>query len=355
MAVGVINFPASLDDADTLIRAANNAITTLASGITSGSTTISLTSATAFTTSGIATIIDNPASPTLIEIITYTGKSGNDLTGVLRGQYGTTASAFSAGATVVMRPVARHHTALVDLLLAIEQKIGYGTPLGPLDVSGTNQAGNNFRMAGGRGTGNAEPGLVLVKYPLKVASGTTLQALSSGEFPVVTCLYSNTSLGTAVANSTAETSLFTGASVSPGSTRTIEAGMTAAGSIYRLRIEGTFQTTGTPTIQFRIKFGTTVVGDSTAITAPNNSNGSFVIDTYLFVYVVGAAGSVRVEMIGAISPALTGIVTLTNFRGNNLTGVDFTVSQTLDVTAQWGTAAAGNSVQLVGASIERLR
>src|SRR5262245_8235791 len=187
MAVGVINFPASLDDADTLIRAANNAITTLASGITSGSTTISLTSATAFTTSGIATIIDNPASPTLIEIITYTGKSGNDLTGVLRGQYGTTASAFSAGATVIMRPVARHHTALADLLLAIEQKTGYSASVfRPLDASGTNIAGANLDITGGAGTGNAEPGIFGIRYPLRGASGSALQALSADRFPPVT-------------------------------------------------------------------------------------------------------------------------------------------------------------------------
>lgn len=124
MAVGVINFPASLDDLDTLIRAENNAVTTLASGITAGATTIPLVSATKFTTSGIATIIDNPASPTLIEIFTYTGKSSNDLTGAGRGAYGTTASAFSAGATVVMRPVARHHTALADAIIAIQTKLG---------------------------------------------------------------------------------------------------------------------------------------------------------------------------------------------------------------------------------------
>ena len=221
--------------------------------------------------------------------------------------------------------------------------------------NGTNIAGGKLDLAGGKGTGNAEAGLVAVRYPLKVASGTALQALSSGRFPIVASLYSITSLATAVANTTTETSILAGASVAADSTRTIEAGMTAAGAIYRLRIEGAYQTTGTPNIQFRIKFGSTTVGDTTAFAAPNNSNGSFLIDTYLFVYSVGAAGSVRVETVGSLSPTLSGAVTLTNFRGNNLTGVDFTASQTLDVTVQWGTASASNSIQTVGASIERLR
>lgn len=221
--------------------------------------------------------------------------------------------------------------------------------------SGTNIGGADLDLAGGKGTGTAEAGFVAVRYPLKVASGTTLQALSTGRFPVVASMYSITSLATAVANTTTETSLLTGASVAAESTRTVEAGMTAAGAIYRVRIEGAYQTTGTPTIQFRIKFGTTTVSDSTAFATPNNSNGSFVIDTLLFVYSVGGAGSVRAEMIGALSPTLSGAVTLTNFRGNNLTGVDFTASQTLEVTVQWGTASASNSIQTVGASIERLR
>lgn len=221
--------------------------------------------------------------------------------------------------------------------------------------SGTNIAGAHLDLAGGKGTGTAEAGLVSLRYPLKVASGTTLQALSSGRFPVVASLFSVTSLGTAVANTTTETSLFTGASVPAGATRTIEAGMTAAGTVYRLRIEGTIGTTGTPTLQVRIKIGATTVGDSTAFATPNNSNGSFVIDTYVFVYTVGGAGSVRCELVGMISPALTGAVTITDFRGNNLSGVDFTASNTVDVTVQWGTASASNTIQLVGASITRER
>lgn len=221
--------------------------------------------------------------------------------------------------------------------------------------SGTNIAGAAIDLAGGKGTGLAEAGLVCVRYPLKVASGATLQALSSGRFPVGVSLFSITSLATAIVNTTTETSLFAGATTPIGATRTIEAGMTAAGAVYKIRVEGAYQTIGTPTIQFRIKFGTTVVGDTTAFATPNNSNGSFLIDTFLFVYSVGGAGSVRVETVGSLSPTLSGAVTLTNFRGNNLTGVDFTASQTLDVTAQWGIASASNSIQTVGASIERLR
>jgi len=72
--------------------------TTLASGITSVATTIPLADASVYPTSGTITIGS--------ETITYTGKSGNDLTGATRGAGGTTAAAHSSGAEVRADPVA---------------------------------------------------------------------------------------------------------------------------------------------------------------------------------------------------------------------------------------------------------
>src|SRR5262245_51526572 len=70
--------------------------------------------------------------------------------------------------------------------------------------SGTNGAGGNFDLSGGRGTGNAIPGLVAVRYPLIGASGTTLQSLSTSRYPVTTGMYTNTSIGTVINNTTTE-------------------------------------------------------------------------------------------------------------------------------------------------------
>src|SRR5262249_30662712 len=101
-------------------------------------------------------------------------------------------------------------------------KLGVGTPgaspvagiIGGPDTSGTNTAGVNLNLHGGKATGNAAPGLVSVRYPLVGASGSTLQSLSSGTFPVTASLYSVTNLATAITNTTTETSLFAGASTS---------------------------------------------------------------------------------------------------------------------------------------------
>lgn len=223
--------------------------------------------------------------------------------------------------------------------------------------SGTNIAGARLDLAGGKGTGNAVPGQVAVRYPLRTASGTTLQGLSAQGFPVSTSLYTNTSNGTAVSNTTTETSLFTGATASAGSTLTIEAGSPAAGSVYRLRLDAPYTTTGTPTLRLRIKLGSTSVGDTTAFNATTGTaNGRSFVEAYIFVDSVGASGSVRAELFGNLMPTPSGTATPAFFVGSlGAVTIDFTANQTIDVSAQWGTASASNTITMQRASIERIR
>ena len=65
---------------------------TLSSALTSSATTISLTDASGFASSGTIQIG--------LEFITYTGKSSNDLTGATRGARGSTAVAHASGVAV---------------------------------------------------------------------------------------------------------------------------------------------------------------------------------------------------------------------------------------------------------------
>ncbi len=91
----------------TIKRFNNNASDTLNGAITDSATTITLNDASEFPTPGTneiayATITDG----TNIEIITYTGISTNDLTGVTRGVDGTSGTAFADGDTVEQRAIA---------------------------------------------------------------------------------------------------------------------------------------------------------------------------------------------------------------------------------------------------------
>ena len=78
------------------------AATTLNGGINDSVTTITLTSASSFSSSGSVRIED--------EIITYTGKSSNDLTGCTRGANGTTATSHADTTAVRESTVTRYNT-----------------------------------------------------------------------------------------------------------------------------------------------------------------------------------------------------------------------------------------------------
>lgn len=129
MAVGTTNFPASLDDAVSLVEVKNNASTTLTSAINSSVLSIPIADPSEFPETGIATLTDSLTAPTKTEIFIYTSKSGSNLVVPSggRGQQGTTANSFSSGHYVELRPTAGHHEALRGAIIAIETKLGTGS------------------------------------------------------------------------------------------------------------------------------------------------------------------------------------------------------------------------------------
>jgi hypothetical protein len=129
-----------------LIEVANNGSSTLTGNISVSDLLIPVAQPAKFTNSGIATLTDSLTAPTKIEIFVYTSKSGSNLVVpnlAGRGAQGTTAQAFNTGHFVEQRPTARHHTALADLLIAIEQKLGIGvdTPGAAIEALFSNGAG----------------------------------------------------------------------------------------------------------------------------------------------------------------------------------------------------------------------
>jgi hypothetical protein len=132
MPPGVTNFPASLDDAISLIEANNQASSTLTAGITATSLLIPVADPAEFPNSGLATLTDSitpwTSAPTKIEIFRYTSKSGSNLvvpSTADRGIYGTTAQSWNSGQFVGQRFTARHHTVLADAQIATQAKLGF--------------------------------------------------------------------------------------------------------------------------------------------------------------------------------------------------------------------------------------
>jgi hypothetical protein len=114
---GIVNFPAALDDAVSLLDIKNRAATQLTSDFNSASaTTMNVTSTAAFSTTGYVTLGDNR--------ISYTGKTATTFTGCALVADGGVATTHVSGAVVNQNITARHVTALRDAVLAIEAILG---------------------------------------------------------------------------------------------------------------------------------------------------------------------------------------------------------------------------------------
>lgn len=296
---GTINFPALLDDVITLVEANNHASATLTTGINNSVLLIPVSQISEFSASGYATILDTLVNPTTIEIVKYTSKSGSNLVVPVggRGQQGTAAAAFSAGAIIEQRPTARHHTVLADVIRAMQ----------------------------GAGPTN---------------------------------LYTSTNSNT-IANTAAETSIFTGGATpltaSAGSSRDIAAASSRVGTIYHVRVWGNLGVTGTPTLQTQVKLNSTVIGNTGAAAIANNANGRFFLEFDIRVTVIGASGSVDCFPHLQYSSSGAGAQTVSHIVGGNVTTVDLTVTQTINLTFTWSAASPSNALTVFGLYIERIR
>lgn len=225
----------------------------------------------------------------------------------------------------------------------------------PPTAAGTNTAGEDLEFSGGKGTGTGVPGRVVARYPLITASGTTVQSLSASAYPLNVNLYTNTGTGTAIQNTTTETSLFTGLTGGAGSTRDVEGGISRVGTHYKFRVVGNVSSTASPTLRIRTKLGATTVADTTAGTV-NTAGGKFWLDIDIAVNTIGASGTVTTFMRFDYSSANTGAVTVATLNGANAgVTVDTTATQTLDVTIEWSAASASNSLTVFTMNVDRLR
>jgi hypothetical protein len=115
-------FPSAVPTTANLLVALNNTKVLLDVNAGVGDTTITVDDASPLQSSGYLTFNDDDDNP---ETISYTGKSGNDLTGVTRGDDSTAAAAHSADGTVALeaRWNAKYHNLLADEVIAVATNV----------------------------------------------------------------------------------------------------------------------------------------------------------------------------------------------------------------------------------------
>lgn len=108
-----------------LYAVGNDRNSVLGSDIDATQTTIPVSDGSLFSTAGgiVGVVSSETGFVNNVERITYTGVSGNDLTGCTRGTAGTTAAPANSGDVVEERPDQAHHNALKDGLKTTAQDV----------------------------------------------------------------------------------------------------------------------------------------------------------------------------------------------------------------------------------------
>jgi hypothetical protein len=157
-------------------------------------------------------------------------------------------------------------------------------------------------------------------------------------------LYANTSIPTGACNTT-NTVANTASECNFGTNYTLPANYCVPGRVIRVIGQGIFSSTGSPTLTFKIKFGTTAIGTSPATSATSSGSTAFRVEFQIICDTTGASGTVEGQGIvfvfnNASSSTDSQIATA------GTTTVDTTASQTAQMSVTWSAANAANTITL---------
>lgn len=182
------------------------------------------------------------------------------------------------------------------------------------------------------------------------SSGTTGTSGSSGSsgtspvlpLPVVFGLFAQTGNSPIITNTTVESTLID----SGVGTLSVPANGWAIGDSFRADFGGIINTGNNQTIQIRVKTGSVILLDCGAQTISNLTGGIWTLSINFTIRALGAAGVASIVSLGRFTYTKTVNGALEGFSFNtvNNTTFDTTVSNTLDVTAQWGAASTLNNI-----------
>lgn len=155
-------------------------------------------------------------------------------------------------------------------------------------------------------------------------------------------LFAQTANSTPITGTTTESTLINGGV----GTLTVPANTFSVGDSFRGDFGGVLSTANNQTIRIRIKSGSTVFVDSGLQTINNVSNNVWSLSIDFTIRQLGAAGTASIVTLATFNYAKTvnGTVEGFSFNSVNNTTFDTTINNTLDVTVQWGSANAGNSI-----------
>ena len=118
------------------------------------------------------------------------------------------------------------------------------------------------------------------------------------------------------------------------------------GDSFRADLGGILSSKNSDTLRVRVKAGSIVLGDSGVQTMPASTNDVWQLSLNFTIRATGVAGVANIVTLGEFHYTKTSNGTQEGFAFNtiNSTTFDTTISNTLDVTAQWSSNSALNSI-----------
>lgn len=178
-------------------------------------------------------------------------------------------------------------------------------------------------------------------------AGTSGSAGTSGTspvfpFPTVFGLFSQTGDSIPITNTTTETTLINGGV----GTLTVGANQFSIGDSFRADFGGVLNVGNNQTIRIRLKTGSVILADSGVQAITNITNDIWSLSVNFTVRQIGAAGVASIVTLGSFHYVKTSNGAVEGFSWNTVNNTTFntTVSNTLDVTVEWGAATTANSI-----------
>jgi hypothetical protein len=161
-------------------------------------------------------------------------------------------------------------------------------------------------------------------------------------FPFNYGLFNQTGSSIPVTNTTSELSLLDGGI----GTLTVPANNFKKGDAFHAILTGDLSAINNNTLQIRIKAGSIVLADTGVMTMAGATNKDWEMEVYFSINEIGAATTSSISTGGNFNYTKDASTSLegTIFSTSNNTTFDTTISNTLSITAQWGTANSGSSI-----------
>ena len=167
---------------------------------------------------------------------------------------------------------------------------------------------------------------------------TGQQIIAAGSYG----LYTQTASSTPVTNTTTETSLLDGGV----GTLTVPANGFKVGDSFHAILTGHVSSVNNHTLRIRIKTDGIVLSDTGVITMAGATSRHWKLEVYFTIRTLGASGVASIATGGTFMYTKNASTNFegTNFSTETITGFNTTISNTLAITAQWGTANTGDSI-----------